>query len=79
MQARRFWKDIHPRRVEKWNEDKLADPEIWREAGRAGLLCIDTPEVYGGIGADFTFQVVAQEEQGYAGPDFMGPGFGLHS
>ena len=55
------------------------DKEIWREAGEAGLLCIDTPAEYGGLGADFTFVCVAQEEQAYAGPDFFGPGFGLHT
>ena len=57
----------------------MTDPEIWKEAGSAGLLCIDTPAEYGGIGACFTFGCVALEEQGYAGPDFFGPGFDLHS
>ena len=39
----------------------------------------DTPAQYGGIGADFSFCAVSAEEQGYAGPDFFGPGFGLHT
>ena len=42
----------------------MTDPEIWKEAGAAGMLCLDTPSEYGGIGADFTFCAVAAEEQG---------------
>ena len=42
-------------------------------------LGIDTPTEYGGIGADFKYCLVAEEEQAYAGPDFFGPGFGLHT
>ena len=66
-------------RVRTWEELRGATPDIWKEAGAAGLLCIDTPTEYGGIGADYFFGVVAGEEQCYAGPDFYGPGFGLHS
>ena len=57
----------------------MPDAEIWREAGEAGLLCIDTPAEYGGIGAPFEYSMVACEEQAYAGPKFYGPGFGLGS
>ena len=78
-QARKFWKNIDPQRVRQWDLDHKPDVEIWKEAGEAGLLCIDTPEEYGGIGADFSYCCVASEEQGYAGPDFFGPGFGLHT
>ena len=46
---------------------------------RYGQINSDTPEKFGGGGCDFSYQAVAQEEQAYAGPDFMGPGFGLHS
>jgi alkylation response protein AidB-like acyl-CoA dehydrogenase len=78
-QCRKFWAGIDPKRVEKWDRDHMPDAEIWREAGEAGLLCIDTPAEYGGIGADFEYSMVACEEQSYAGPKFYGPGFGLHS
>jgi len=78
-QARKFWKNIHPERVKLWNDQKMTDREIWKEAGSAGLLCIDTPARYGGIGACFSYVCVALEEQGYAGPDFFGPGLDLHS
>ena len=77
--CRAFWRSIDPARVRAWEEARGADPSIWKEAGAAGLLCIDTPEEYGGIGADFSFCAVASEEQAYAGPDFFGPGLGLHT
>ena len=65
--------------IPKINLTSSKDPSIWKEAGEAGLLCIDTPAEYGGIGADFAYCTVAHEEQFYAGPDFFGPGFGLHT
>ena len=77
--CRKFWASIDMERVRTWEELRGATPDIWKEAGAAGLLCIDTPTEYGGIGADYFFGVVAGEEQCYAGPDFYGPGFGLHS
>ncbi|CBY23659.1 unnamed protein product [Oikopleura dioica] len=78
-QCRKFWAGISAERVEKWDKNHMPDAEIWREAGEAGLLCIDTPAEYGGIGAPFEYSMVACEEQAYAGPKFYGPGFGLHS
>ena len=77
--CRAFWRSIDPARVRAWEAARGADPSIWKEAGNAGLLCIDTPEEYGGIGADFSFCAVTTEEQAYAGPDFFGPGLGLHT
>ena len=38
--CRKFWASIDPARVKAWEEARAADPEIWREAGAAGLLCI---------------------------------------
>ena len=78
-QCRKFWASIAQERVEKWDNDHQPDAEIWKEAGAAGLLCIDSPAEYGGIGAQFEYSMVACEEQAYAGPKFYGPGFGLHS
>ena len=78
-QCRKFWKNIDPQRVKKWDNDHMADKEIWLEAGEAGLLCIDCPEEYGGLGADYNYCAVSAEEQFYAGSDFFGPGFPLHT
>ena len=39
-QARKFWKNIDSKRVAEWDKNHVSDPEIWREAGKAGLLCL---------------------------------------
>ena len=61
----------------QWEQDKCVPRSVWRKAGEAGLLCPDTPEKYGGYGADWLFNVVVIEELAKAG--MSGPGFMIHS
>ena len=44
-----------------------------------GLLGVNCPEDYGGLGADILFAAVSWEEQCYAKGSPTGPGFALHS
>src|SRR5246127_5776959 len=60
----------------KWEDDGIVPRELWRKAGAAGLLCCTVPEEYGGLGADYLFDVVVFEEMGAAG--YTGPGFLIH-
>lgn len=74
--VRRFIdKEIAPNHAQ-WERDGVVPRELWRKAGAAGMLCCTVPEEYGGIGADYLFDVVVFEEMARSG--FTGPGFLIH-
>jgi alkylation response protein AidB-like acyl-CoA dehydrogenase len=92
MMKRRFFRDEHEifrdavrRFIEReitpyhalWEREGCVPRELWRKAGEAGLLCTNAPEAYGGLGADFLYNVVITEELARAGT--TGPGFMVHS
>jgi alkylation response protein AidB-like acyl-CoA dehydrogenase len=63
---------------EQWAKDGIVDRELWREAGRQGLLGIAVEEEYGGSGVDdFRFNAILDEElaRGMGG----GVGFPVHT
>lgn len=62
---------------EQWEKDGQVSREVWEKAGEAGLLCPNVSENYGGLGADFMYNVVITEEMARAGA--TGPGFAIHS
>ena len=54
--------------VDEWEQaQRLPSHEILKKAGNLGLLGIDKPEAYGGLGLDFSYQAVFAEELGTAG------------
>jgi alkylation response protein AidB-like acyl-CoA dehydrogenase len=59
-----------------WETQGIIDRSFWRVAGEAGLLCPTVPEALGGLGLDFTYNAVIDEEVGYHG---MMPGTSLQS
>ncbi len=61
----------------EWEEAGIVPREIWLKAGEIGMLCPNVPEEYGGIGADWLYNVVVIEELARAG--ITGPGFTVHS
>ena len=74
--VRRFIdKEIAPNHAQ-WERDGVVPRELWRKAGAAGMLCCTVQEEYGGIGADYLFDVVVFEEMARSG--FTGPGFLIH-
>ncbi len=62
--------------LERWEEQGEIDKGFWRIAGDAGLLCPNVPEEYGGLGLDYGYNAVINEELGYLGST---AGIGLHS
>ncbi len=59
---RRFFeKEVIPH-VDEWEEAGIVPREMWRMMGEQGFLCMDVPEEYGGLGADFLFSVILIEE-----------------
>lgn len=75
-QVRRFFeKEVVPFHAE-WERQGIVPKEVWRKAGREGLLNTMLPEPYGG-GGDFGHAAVLIEEIARTGAS--GLGFPLHS
>ena len=84
-QDHEMWRNTVSRFVEKeivpyhdqWEEDGAVPRELWLKAGAAGMLCCTVPEEYGGLGADYLYDVIVFEELWRAGAS--GPGFLIHT
>ncbi|MBS0469130.1 MAG: acyl-CoA dehydrogenase family protein [Proteobacteria bacterium] len=75
-QARRFFeREVVPFHAQ-WERDGIVPKEVWRKAGREGLLNTMLPEPYGG-GGDFGHAAILIEEVARTGAS--GLGFPLHS
>jgi acyl-CoA dehydrogenase len=61
----------------EWEKIGVVPREAWLKAGRAGLLCCNAPEDYGGMGGTFLHSAVVIEELARVGA--TGPAFSLHS
>ncbi|RIA35399.1 long-chain-acyl-CoA dehydrogenase [Hephaestia caeni] len=62
--------------VAEWEANRLVPKEFWRKAGAIGMLCPTAPEAYGGLGLDFGYNAIVDEELNYAG---VPAGFALQS
>lgn len=62
---------------EEWRRQKYVSPEVWKQVGEMGLLCMDVPAEYGGMGADFRYESVFIEELSRRG--LIGFGNHVHS
>ena len=58
---------------DQWEKDGIVPRDLWLKAGEAGMLCCTVPEEFGGIGADYLYDVVVFEELWRVGTS--GPGF----
>lgn len=66
-QVRKFLARAYAPNLDRWEEAGIVDRDFWRFAGEAGLLCPTIAEAYGGLGLDFRYNAVVNEELSYAG------------
>ena len=62
--------------VNEWEEKRLVPKDFWIKAGEIGMLCPTVPEAYGGLGLDFGYNAIVDEEMSYNG---VPAGFSLQS
>ncbi|MBP8924391.1 MAG: acyl-CoA dehydrogenase family protein [Pseudomonadales bacterium] len=77
--VRRFAREQVAPFYESWERAQIMPRAIWRQLGEAGMLGTDIPECYGGIGADFRFSVVVQQELARAGFLALACSIAVHS
>ncbi len=52
--------------TERWESEGIVDRAFWLRCGEEGLLCPSVPEAYGGLGLDFAYNAIIDEELAYA-------------
>ncbi|OEC01001.1 acyl-CoA dehydrogenase [Lysinibacillus sphaericus] len=62
---------------DQWEKDHLIPLAFWHKLGQLGYLCPQVEEEYGGLGLDFSFGVIIQEELERVGSSLIG--VGLHN
>ena len=66
-QVRKFYDKHLTPTLDRWEEEGLVGRDFWLACGEAGLLCPTVPEEYGGLGLDFRYNAVIDEELSYLG------------
>ncbi len=62
--------------VDAWERAGIVDKSIWTKGGEIGMLCPTVPTEYGGLGLDFGYNAIVDEEVSYIGVPL---GFSLQS
>ena len=71
-------KEIKPN-YEQWEKDGIIPREVWFNMGANGLLCVDQPEEYGGVGVSYLYSMVVLEEASRANFASLATGLSVHS
>jgi acyl-CoA dehydrogenase len=66
-QVRKFFSKALVPHLDRWEAEGIVERRFWTDCGQAGLLCPTMPEQFGGLGLDFKFNAVVDEELAYAG------------
>ena len=68
--------EVAPHQAE-WADAGIVPKDLWPKAGALGMLCPTVPEAYGGLGLDFGYNAIVDEESAYYGR--VTTGFSLQS
>ena len=71
-------KEIKPN-YEQWEKDGIIPRDVWFNMGANGLLCVDQPEEYGGVGVSYLYSMVVLEEASRANFASLVTGLSVHS
>lgn len=74
---RKFLEQVATPNYDQWEQDRFIPKSFWRKLGEMGYLCPQVEEKYGGLGLDFSFGVVINEELERVGSSLVG--VGLHN
>ena len=77
--VRRFFAEHVEPNYEQWEKAGRVDPALYLKMGEQGLLCVDQPEEYGGVGAPFEFSVAVLEEASRMGFMALASNLSVHS
>jgi len=77
--VQRFVKTEITPHYEQWERDEIVPRDVWRKLGQQGLLGVDLPEEYGGVGTNFAFSMVILEEFMRANCASIGGSMTVHS
>jgi alkylation response protein AidB-like acyl-CoA dehydrogenase len=70
-------REVEPK-VSRWDDERLIDRQVWRTAGKQGVIGLSIPERYcGGGEPDYRYQVVVMEELAKAGAASLISSFSL--
>ena len=69
-------KEAHPF-YDNWEKERIIPVSFWKKLGEMGFLCPQVDEEYGGLGLDFSFGVIINEELERVGTSLVG--VGLHN
>lgn len=74
---RRFLEEEAVPHHDEWEAVGITPKDFWLKAGDQGALCPQVPEEFGGVGGDYRYLAVINEESAYAG--VTGANFAVHS
>ena len=77
--VRRFVAEEITPHYEDWERAGIVPRELYLKMGENGLLCVDQPEQYGGVGAGFKYSMIVIDEVSRAGCMALASNLSVHS